>query len=175
MRQGFSALVLVAVWAASVAVHGPPGDRQDPQLAMVLDVVRRAERVEALPVSVEGEGLSAIYRVVDRPVPLDTATGRALARLLIDHDWAQGSAMACAFQPSVAFRFRRGIESVSVRVCFLCGEMALDGIGGPLGGKQSLEPGARRTLLRAAKTAFPKQFDAFDAVVPAAKSKGDEP
>jgi hypothetical protein len=92
--------------------------------------------------------------------------------MLAAHDWSRWSPMACIFDPGVAFRFRRGSEAVVVEVCFMCGEMALDGIEGPLGRKKVLEPSERRMLFRAAQRAFPKQFDAYGDVVGDVKSKG---
>jgi hypothetical protein len=175
MRSRLLALLIVLGTATPAAAQGPDTQvtaAQRRQLATMLATVRNAERVEALPIRGEGEGLSATFTVVEQPVAVDGATGRALGRLLAAHDWTHWSPMACIFDPGVAFRFRRGSEAVVVEVCFMCGEMALDGIGGPLGRKRVLEPRERHALLRAAKKAFPRQFDAFDEGYPYVKSKG---
>jgi hypothetical protein len=175
MRSRLLALLIVLGTAIPAGAQDPDTKvtaAQRKQLAAMLDTVRNAERVEALPIRAEGTGLSATFTVVERPVDVDGATGSALGRLLAAHDWTRWSAMACIFDPGVAFRFRRGGEVVVVEVCFMCGEMALDGIEGPLGRKKVLEPGERRVLLRAAQRAFPKQFDVFDEVDGDVKSKG---
>jgi hypothetical protein len=162
--------------AATAAGAQDPDTRitaaQRKQLAAMLDVVRSADRVEALPIRGEGAGLSATFTVVETPVPVDGATGRALGGLLLRHDWTRWSPMACIFDPGVAFRFRRGGEAVVVQVCFMCGEMALDGIEGALGRKKALEPSERRTLLRAAGKAFPGKFDGFEDLIPDLREKG---
>lgn len=95
-----------------------------------------------------------------------------MSRLLAKYDWTSWSPMACLFQPGVAFRFRRGSEATVVQVCFMCGEMALDGIRGPLGRKKALHPAERNAFLRAAKKAFLKQFDGFEEEYRDVKSKG---
>jgi hypothetical protein len=163
-----SLLVLLAA-TSGTAAQDSPEIKTEPipaaergRLRELLAVVRNAERVEALPVRGEGTGLSATYRVVEKPVVLDSATARSVERLLASYDWPSGSAMACLFEPAVAFRFRRGNEAAVVQVCFLCGEMALDGIDGPLGDKKWLAPKERRTLLRAAKKAFPTEFEGYE-------------
>jgi hypothetical protein len=132
------------------------------RLRDLLTIVQHAERVEAPPIRQEGEGLSASFHIIEKPVLLDSATGRSVRRLLAGYDWPSGSAMACVFQPSIAFRFRRGNDATVVLVCFFCGEMALDGVHGSLGDKRWLAPKEHETLLRAAKKAFPKEFDGFD-------------
>jgi hypothetical protein len=101
-------------------------------------------------------------KVVEKPVPVDEKTGRALGQLLIDYDWTSGSASACMFEPVVAFRFRRGAEAAVVEICFKCGEKVIDGVDGPLGGKQRLSDRERRAWLQAAKRAFPRKFDGFE-------------
>jgi hypothetical protein len=123
-------------------------------LAQLLDIVDGADRVEALPVTMSGMGLSASHHVEERPVQLDSKTGQALGKVLTGFDWDSGSPMACMFQPAVAFRFHRGDRHAQVLICFECSEMMLDGLEGPLGGKKPLGD-SRRTWLRAAKRAFP--------------------
>lgn len=175
MRSSLLALLIVVGAAIPAGAQDPDTKvtaAQRKQLAAMLDTLRNAERVEALPIRGEGEGLSATFTVVEEPVPVDGATGRTLGRMLAAHDWSRWSPMACIFDPGVAFRFRRGSEAVVVEVCFMCGEMALDGIEGPLGRKKVLEPRERRALLRAAQRAFPKQFDVYEDFVGDVKSKG---
>ena len=124
-------------------------------LALVIDVVRHAERVEALRVEIRGTGLSSTSHVVEKPVPLDAATGRALGRVLLDYGWTRWSPSGCMFDPAAAFRFRRGTEATVVKICFECGEMALDGIEGRFSEKKILGHRERQAWLRAAKKAFP--------------------
>ena len=138
----------------------------------MLDVVRNAERFEALPVEMQGTGLSSTSRVVEKPVAVSAATGRALGRVLTSYDWTSWSPSACMFDPAVAFRFTRGTQSTIVQVCFMCGEMALDGIDGRFSEKKILSFEARNGFLRAAKKAFPKRFDDFEEENPDVKIKG---
>jgi hypothetical protein len=157
------ALVVVAALAATPALAqkptSSPFDEPTPaervRLGELLDVVRHAQRVEALPVEVVGEGLSSMGKVVERPVAVDAATGRRLGRILLRHDWDRGSMSACMFEPGVAFRFRHGDRTAQVQICFKCGEMAIDGVSGQLGNKQKLGDAARRDWRRAAQKAFP--------------------
>ncbi len=72
---------LVAVSSLGLMSERPPDDaRRETQAldrlfaAPTFAVVRDAERVDALPVEMRGEGLSGIPQVVERPVPLDRAT-----------------------------------------------------------------------------------------------------
>jgi hypothetical protein len=179
MRLPVLVLLLVGVGVAAAAAQGQPGGPDDKvtagqrkQLAAMLDTVRNAERVEALPMGAEGTGLDSMARVIEKPVPVDAAAGRALGRVLTQYDWTRWSPMACMFQPAVAFRFRRGAEAAIVQVCFLCGEMALDGMPGPFGDKKILDPRDRNAFLRAAKKAFPNQFDGFEEEDPDVRTKG---
>jgi len=173
-------VVLTACLApAPASAQGPPygpNDRipaaQQKQLAAMLAVVRTADRFEALPVKIDGVGLSSTSRVVEQPVAVTPATGRALGRVLTGYDWTSWSASACIFDPAVAFRFTRGSQSTVVKVCFMCGEMALDGIDGRFSEKKGLSFAQRNAFLRAAKKAFPKQFDEFREENPDVKSKG---
>ena len=66
------------------------------------------------------------------------------------------------FMPAVGFRFSRGKDATVVKVCFMCGEMALAGIDGRFAEKKILSPEARNAFLRAAKKAFPKKFVEFE-------------
>ena len=179
MRLSVFALLAIGVGIAPAAAQGPPygpGDKipasEQRQLAAFLETVRHAERVEALPVEIIGEGLSSTSRVVDKPVTVNAETGRALGRVLTGYDWASWSASACMFDPAVAFRFTRGARSTIVKICFMCGEMALHGIEGRFAEKKQLSFPERNAFLRAAKKAFPKEFDAFDEENPDVKTKG---
>lgn len=167
MRLVTWTVVIGLAMAAPAAAQGPPygpddvipeGQRQ--QLAALLDVVRHADRVEALPVAIEGVGLSSTARIVEEPVAVDTASGRSLGRRLVAYDWTRWSPSACMFNPAVAFRFRRGAEATVVQICFECGEMALDGIEGRFSEKKILSASDRRAWLRAAKKAFPRELGA---------------
>jgi hypothetical protein len=133
-------------------------ERSRQGLTASMRVVDEAERVEALPVTMVGMGLSSTPHIEERPVRLDAKTGRALADVLAAYDWDGGSPMACMFQPAVAFRFHHGGRSTQVLICFECGEMVLDGLGGPLGGKKLLGRD-RKIWLQAAKQAFPNDPD----------------
>ena len=179
MRPGVLVFLIAFGATVSAAPQGPPygpSDKippsQQKQLAAMLDIVRNAEWVEALPVAVEGMGLASTGRPVERPVPVNAATGRALGRVLTGYDWTSWSASACMFEPGIAFRFTRGTQSTVVQVCFMCGEMALDGIDGRYAEKKMLSFSARNAFLRAAKKAFPKEFDVFHEENPDVKSKG---
>ena len=178
MRQAALALLLLGMCLVPAAAQGPPYGPDDlipageqRQLAALLDAVRNAERVEALPVEIIGEGLSSTSRVVEKPVAVNAATGRALARILTGYAWTSWSNSACMFDPAVAFRFTRGATATVVKVCFMCGEMALDEINGRFGEKKGLSFSSRNAFLRAAKKAFPKQFDYFVEENPDVKSK----
>ena len=179
MRRGVLVFLMAFVAAVPAAAQGPPYGPEDKipasqqkQLAAMLGIVRNAERVEALPVEIEGVGLSSTSRVVEKPVAVDAATGRALGRVLTRYDWTSWSPSACMFDPGVAFRFTRGAQSTVVQVCFMCGEMALDGIDGRYSEKKILSFAARNAFLRAAKKAFPRELAGFDEEHPDVKSKG---
>jgi hypothetical protein len=170
MRHTALALAALAACWTPAAAQGPPYVREEipaaekKQLAALLDVVRNAERVDALPVGQIGEGLSSTAKVEEKPVLVAPATGRGLGRILTRYEWTSWSPMACMFQPGVAFRFTRGKQSTTVLVCFMCGEMALEDIDGRLGQKKKLDDDEHNAFLRAAKKAFPKAFDGFDEV-----------
>jgi hypothetical protein len=179
MRPGVLAFLIAFGAAMPAAAQGPPYGPEDripvseqKQLAAMLEIVRHAERVEALPVKVEGMGLDSEARPVEKPVSVDAASGRALQRVLARYDWSRWSPMACMFQPGVAFRFTARARSTVVLVCFLCGEMALDGMPGRLGEKKILDPADRNAFLRAAKKAFPKALHTFEEEVGEVKTKG---
>jgi hypothetical protein len=179
MRPGVLVFLMAFGAATPAAAQGPPygpDDRipasQQKQLAAMLDIVRNAERVEALPVEIEGVGLSSTSHAVEKPVLVNAATGRALGRILTGYDWTSWSPSACMFDPGVAFKFTRGAQSTVVQVCFMCGEMALDGIDGRFSEKKMLSFAARNAFLRAAKKAFPKELEAFHEENPEVKSKG---
>ena len=179
MRLSVLVLLAIGVGVVPAAAQGPPYGPEDKipasqqtQLAALLDTVRHADRVEALPVEIIGAGLSSTSRAVDKPVPVKAETGRALGRVLTGYDWTSWSPSACMFDPAVAFRFTRGAQSTVVKVCFQCGEMALDGIEGRFAEKKILSFEARNAFLRAAKRAFPKQFDDFHEENPDVKTKG---
>jgi hypothetical protein len=179
MRLALIVVPVVLGVGSPVLAQGPPygpEDRipaaQQKQLVAMLDVVRNAQRFEALPVAIEGIGLSSTSHAVEKPVAVDAATGRALARILTRYDWTSWSASACMFDPAVAFRFTRGAQSTIVKVCFMCGEMALDGIEGRFSEKKGLSFAARNAFLRAAKKAFPKQFDEVREENPDVKTVG---
>jgi hypothetical protein len=158
------AVPLVVLAATMASAQGPPYPKGEPipeaetrQLRTLLDIVRHADRVEALPVTATaGEGLSAKYDVVEKPVLVDAATGRSLGRLLTRYDWTGWSPSACMFDPAVAFRFHKGGRAAQVRICFVCGEMALDGIAGRFGQKKMIRSG-RESWRRAAQKAFPNE------------------
>jgi hypothetical protein len=121
--------------------------------------VRQAERVEALPV--QGAGISAPYRVLERPVPLDPKAMRDVGTTVLStksYLGRFGGVTACLFQPSLALRFHKGHDSVQVLVCFFCDELAFEEPGGrPLGDGDTVTFGkhARTHLLAVAKKAFP--------------------
>jgi hypothetical protein len=133
----------------------PPTAAERMQLRQLLGIVRQADRVVALPVVAAGTGLSMEWAVAEKPVPVPLATGRALGRRLVGFDWERMSAKACGFQPGVAFRFYDGAHSAQVLICFACGEMALDGLGGALGNKKMLADADLAAWRRAAQQAFP--------------------
>jgi hypothetical protein len=155
--------VVVAALAATPALAQKPKSTvfEEPtaaervRLSELLDIVRRADRVEALPIEVTGVGLSSEGTVVERPVTVDAAAGRKLGRMLLRHDWDRGSMRACMFEPGVAFRFHHGDRTAQIQICFRCGEMALDGVSGQLGNKQMLGDADRKAWRRAAQKAFP--------------------
>ena len=118
--------------------------RSREQVERARDLFDKAERVEA---------------VATTPIRLDATTGRALSDLLTLFDWNGGSLGACAFEPDVTFRFVKGDRAAQVHVSFACGEMVLDGVEGPAGGRKMLEGSERRELLRAARKAFPRKFE----------------
>jgi hypothetical protein len=103
---------------------------------------------------------------------VNAVTGRALGRILTRYDWTSWSPSACMFDPAVAFRFTRGKASTAVKVCFMCGEMVLNDVGGRFGEKKILSFASRNAFLRAAKKAFPTRFDAFEEEIPDVKSLG---
>jgi hypothetical protein len=74
-------------------------------------------------------------------------------------DWDGGSLGACQFAPDVTFRFAKGDRLAQVQVSFTCGELILDGVDGPSGGRKPFEGLQGRELLRAAKKAFPGKFN----------------
>jgi hypothetical protein len=87
--------------------------------------------------------------VVDKPVAVNAATGRALGRILTRYDWTSWTPSACMFDPALAFRFTPGTTSTVVEVCFMCGEMALTDASGRFGEKKMLSFASRsskRTL-----------------------------
>lgn len=129
-------------------------DASERTLARLREVIAHADHVEALPVSMIGDGSSSEPHVEERPVPVDAKTGKTLASLLTGYDWSTASPMNCLFTPQVAFRFRRGDTSAQVLVSFGCGEMVLDGLDGPLAGKKLLG-GGRKSWLKAAQRSFP--------------------
>jgi hypothetical protein len=176
---GWAMCVALLAAAVPAAAQGPPYGPQDvipaaerKQLAVLLDTVRNAERVEAMPVEIVGEGLSSTSRVVDKPVAVNAVTGRALGRILTRYDWTSWSPSACMFDPALAFRFTRGRTSTVVEVCFMCGEMALRDVRGRFAEKKMLSFAGRNAFLRAAKKAFPKKFDMFEEENPDVKSLG---
>ncbi len=119
-------------------------------------IVRDAERVEALPVEETGMGLSATYRVVERPVPLDPATARDMRRTVLSTKSYVGGPMACMFQPGLALRFHKGRESLQVLVCFLCRELVFEKPGGEwLDGKLTFSKTVRARFLAVGMKAFP--------------------
>src|SRR5688500_13068339 len=165
MRSQLAGVVLVVTTlAATTAIaqkpkasaFDEPTPAQRARLKQLLDVVRRADRVEALPIELSGEGLVTMGKVAERPVAMDDVTGRKLRGILLRHDWDRGSMSACMFEPGVAFRFRHGERTAQVQICFRCGEMALDGLAGQLGNKQRIGDVERTAWRRAAQKAFPK-------------------
>jgi hypothetical protein len=122
----------------------------------VLLAVTSAAAAQELP-KATGDGLSTTYDVVEKPEKIDVETGRSLGRRLVRYDWAGWSASACMFDPAVAFRFYSGARSTQVQICFMCGEMALDGIGGLYGNKKGLPDADRKAWRRAAQKAFPDE------------------
>lgn len=70
---------------------------------------------------------------------------------------AAGPPMSLANAVGVAFRFYSGARSTQVLICFSCGEMALDGIEGPLGNKKMLDDGDLEAWRGAAQQAFPAE------------------
>lgn len=154
-----SILMLAATSAGAQALpkveEEPIPVAQRQRLRELLDIVEDADRVVALPVV--AVGLSLESAVAEKPVKVDLATGRSLGRRLLRHDWERMSVKACGFQPGVAFRFYQGDRSTQVQVCFMCGEMALDGIDGIYGDKKMLGDADLEAWRRAARKAFPGQ------------------
>jgi hypothetical protein len=138
-------------------VFDEPTAAERARLRELLDVIRQADRVVALPVVGAGTGLSLAWAVAEKPVAVPLESGRSLGRRLVRHDWDRMSVKACGFQPGVAFRFYDGARSAQVLVCFGCGEMSLDGVDGPLGNKKMLDYADLEAWRRAAKKAFPKE------------------
>jgi hypothetical protein len=155
---------LMALAATIASAQGPPFPKEEPipeaevrQLRDLLDIVQHADRVEALLVkATSGEGLSTNYDVVEKPVLVHLSAGRSLGRGLVRYDWSSWSPSACMFDPAVAFRFHKGGRAAQVRICFMCGEMALDGIAGRFGQKKIIRSG-RESWLSAARKAFPNE------------------
>lgn len=165
MRSQLAGVALIAAaLAATTAMAQQPGSAFDPptaeervNLRQLLAIVRHADRVVALPVVGTGTGLSIEWAVAEKPVEVALSTGRALGRRLLGHPWERMSVKACPFQPGVAFRFYRGVRSTQVLICFSCGEMALDGLGGALGNKKMLGDAELEAWRRAARQAFPNE------------------
>ena len=161
LRMYAASILMLA--ATSAAAQDLPKVQEEPipvaerqRLRELLDIVAHADRVVALPVkATSGEGLSTKYDVVEKPVKVDLETGRSLGRRLVRYDWDSWSAMACMFQPAVAFRFYQGDRSAQVQICFTCGEMARRD-GGPLR-QQEDAPKAARPWRRAARKALPDE------------------
>jgi hypothetical protein len=156
-----SLLVLLAATSAAAA-QDLPKIKEEPipvaerqRLRELLDIVAHADRVVALPMKARAGELDSMARVVEKPVPVDAAAGRSLGRRLVRYDWDSWSAMACMFQPAVAFRFYQGDRSAQVQICFTCGEMMLDRMDGRLGDKKLLSKADKDAWLRAARKSFP--------------------
>jgi hypothetical protein len=117
--------------------------------------LREPDRVEALPVQIVGMGLSSTFHVIEKPVALDTRTMGVLRKTLLNMD-AYGGFTACTFDPAVAIRFHKGVDSVQVLICLMCGEVLFqDARGRDLSGRMWFRD-ARTQLLAAARKAFPK-------------------
>jgi hypothetical protein len=160
---GTSVFVLLAVTSVAAA-QDLPKVKEEPipaaerqRLRELLDIVQQADRVVALPVQGVGTGLSLESVVAEKPVTVALETGRSLGRRLVRHDWGRMSVKACGFQPGVAFRFYQGDRSAQVLICFMCGEMALDGIDGIYGDKKMLGESDLEAWRHAAQKAFPNR------------------
>jgi hypothetical protein len=121
--------------------------------------VKEPDQGEALPVVLEGEGLSMTYHVVEKPVILPPRTVVNLSRTLLSVDAYYAGMSACLFDPAVAFRFKKGAHVVQALICFRCSELVFeDGHGRALSGRFRLDSG-RSVLLKASKEAFPDNED----------------
>src|SRR5687767_9027199 len=96
LRMYAASILMLA--ATSAAAQDLPKVQEEPipvaerqRLRELLDIVAHADRVEALPVREEGAGLSATHHLVEKPVAVGAATGRALRRLVAGYDWTSGS------------------------------------------------------------------------------------
>jgi cyclophilin family peptidyl-prolyl cis-trans isomerase len=151
--------------ARVVAAHGTPeaepvntllSSRADlERFFSSLVAVKSHETVEALPVTLVGEGLSSIHRVEERPIRLSADTGRALAKVLLSVDSYDAAMSARLFEPAVALRFHGRGTCIQALVCFRCSELVFeDAAGKALSGRMKFGR-ARATLLSTAKKAFP--------------------
>jgi hypothetical protein len=117
--------------------------------------LREPDRLEALPIRIEGDGLSSTFHVVEKPIALDAQTMGGLRKTLLNAD-SYGGMTACMFDPAVALRFYKGAESVQIVICFKCGELIFqDAAGRDLSRRLTFHEG-RAQLLAAARKAFPK-------------------
>jgi hypothetical protein len=153
----FVALLSVAATKAPQLVNTLDNSRSElARFLATLETVRSPQGVDALPVVMDGEGLSSVHRVEERPVRLSGETARALSKSLLDAASYQGGMSACLFQPAVALRFRSEQGVVEALVCFHCSELVFEGVDGhALSGRLRFGL-ARASLLAAAKEAFPQ-------------------
>jgi hypothetical protein len=120
-----------------------------------LKALREPDRLEALPVRIEGVGLSSTFHVVETPIALDAQTMGNLRKTLLNAR-SYGGMTACMFDPAVALRFHKGAESVQIVICFKCGELIFqDAAGRDLSRRLTFHE-IRAPLLAAARKAFPK-------------------
>jgi hypothetical protein len=119
--------------------------------------VREAERVDALPVNSEGEGLSSTYRVQERPVTLDSSAARELRQAILKPESYRGGPLACMFQPGLALRFYKGEDRVQALVCFSCDELIFEHAGQESGWQDKLafDTALRGRLLDIARETLP--------------------
>ena len=122
----------------------------------VLDVVKRAERVEAFRLAPESFNKRSLaeYDIVGDPVPVSEADAEALAAILTDpatykFDIAKG----CDPEYGVGVRFLAGNEKVTVLFCFECDILTVYRGDAAVGG-EDFDP-ARGRLVALVQRVFP--------------------
>ena len=161
----FSSLLIGAFVALASPAQEPTAvntlDNSHAELASFLSSLglQSADRVDILPVTMVGQGLSSKPLVEDHPVQLDRQSAQTVAVALANADSFSGGMSACLFEPAVAFRFRRGTNVVQALVCFRCSELIFEDTAGRQRSGRMRLGSNRSILLAAARRAFPQNPD----------------